>query len=299
MKNWLNKEIQLIGAPFDMGASVFGARLGPEAIRIDGIVKKLEVLGYKIEDIGNLDIKNGYVTKKENNLKNLEYVKDATDTLSEAVFETFENEKFPLIIGGDHSLVLGSVMGLLKKFENPGVIYFDAHADINTEDTSFSGNIHGMPIAFLMGKGTDKLKNTGNLLKPENIVYIGLRDVDPGERDYIKELGIKAYSMEDIDRCGIEKIMKEAIEHIEKNADQIHISFDVDCLDPKFAPGTGVKVPGGMTFREAKTALRMVSEIEKIASVEFVEVNPLLDDKNKTAETAVALIETLFGKTQL
>ena len=280
MKNWLNKEIQLIGAPFDMGASVFGARLGPEAIRIDGIVKKLEVLGYKIEDIGNLDIKNGYVTKKENNLKNLEYVKDATDTLSEAVFETFENEKFPLIIGGDHSLVLGSVMGLLKKFENPGVIYFDAHADINTEDTSFSGNIHGMPIAFLMGKGTDKLKN-------------------PGERDYIKELGIKAYSMEDIDRCGIEKIMKEAIEHIKKNADQIHISFDVDCLDPKFAPGTGVKVPGGMTFREAKTALRMVSEIEKIASVEFVEVNPLLDDKNKTAETAVALIETLFGKTQL
>lgn len=301
MKNWLKKEIKIIGAPFDMGASLFGARLGPEALRIEGLTEKLADLGFTVEDSGNLDIKNDYKNIMENNLKNLDLTKEATEKLSTKVYETLEEEKFPLVIGGDHSLVLGSVKGLLKKYDNPGVIYFDAHADINTEKTSLSGNIHGMPMAFLIGEGSEKMRSVGNIkknLKPENIVYIGLRDVDPGERDYIKNLGIKAYAMEDIDKLGIQKVMEESIDYITKKADQIHISFDVDSLDPKIAPGTGVKVPGGLTFREAKTALRMVSQIEKIVSVELVEVNPLLDNQNDTAKIAVNLLETIFGKTQ-
>lgn len=301
MKNWLKKEIKIIGAPFDMGASLFGARLGPEALRIEGLTEKLADLGFTVEDSGNLDIKNDYKNIMENNLKNLDLTKEATEKLSSKVYETLEEDKFPLVIGGDHTLVLGSVKGLLKKYDNPGVIYFDAHADINTEKTSLSGNIHGMPMAFLIGEGSEKMRSVGNInknLKPENIVYIGLRDVDPGERDYIKNLGIKAYAMEDIDKLGIQKVMEESIDYITKKADQIHISFDVDSLDPKIAPGTGVKVPGGLTFREAKTALRMVSQIEKIVSVELVEVNPLLDNQNDTAKVAVNLLETIFGKTQ-
>lgn len=301
MKNWLKKEIKIIGAPFDMGASLFGARLGPEALRIEGLTEKLADLGFTVEDSGNLDIKNDYKNIMENNLKNLDLTKEATEKLSSKVYETLEEDKFPLVIGGDHTLVLGSVKGLLKKYDNPGVIYFDAHADINTEKTSLSGNIHGMPMAFLIGEGSEKMRSVGNInknLKPENIVYIGLRDVDPGERDYIKNLGIKAYAMEDIDKFGIQKVMEESIDYITKKADQIHISFDVDSLDPKIAPGTGVKVPGGLTFREAKTALRMVSQIEKIVSVELVEVNPLLDNQNDTAKIAVNLLETIFGKTQ-
>lgn len=301
MKNWLKKEIKIIGAPFDMGASLFGARLGPEALRIEGLTEKLADLGFIVEDSGNLDIKNDYKNIMENNLKNLDLTKEATEKLSSKVYETLEEDKFPLVIGGDHTLVLGSVKGLLKKYDNPGVIYFDAHADINTEKTSLSGNIHGMPMAFLIGEGSEKMRSVGNInknLKPENIVYIGLRDVDPGERDYIKNLGIKAYAMEDIDKLGIQKVMEESIDYITKKADQIHISFDVDSLDPKIAPGTGVKVPGGLTFREAKTALRMVSQIEKIVSVELVEVNPLLDNQNDTAKIAVNLLETIFGKTQ-
>lgn len=301
MKNWLKKEIKIIGAPFDMGASLFGARLGPEALRIEGLTEKLADLGFTVEDSGNLDIKNDYKNIMENNLKNLDLTKEATEKLSSKVYETLEEDKFPLVIGGDHTLVLGSVKGLLKKYDNPGVIYFDAHADINTEKTSLSGNIHGMPMAFLIGEGSEKMRSVGNInknLKPENIVYIGLRDVDPGERDYIKNLGIKAYAMEDIDKLGIQKVMEESIDYITKKADQIHISFDVDSLDPKIAPGTGVKVPGGLTFREANTALRMVSQIEKIVSVELVEVNPLLDNQNDTAKIAVNLLETIFGKTQ-
>lgn len=302
MKSWLKKEIRIIGAPFDMGASLLGSRLGPEAMRIEGLNEKLENLGFVIEDSGNLDIKNAYKSVYEDNLKNFELVKDASEKLSKKVYETFQDDKFPLILGGDHSLVLGSAKAILKNCGNPGIIYFDAHADINTEATSPSGNIHGMPISFLMGKGNEVLRKVGdteNLLKPENIVYIGLRDVDPGEREIIKKLNIKAFTMEDIDKYGIEKVMTESINHITKNADNIHISFDVDCLDPEIAPGTGVKVEGGMNLREAKTALRMISHIEKIVSVELVEVNPLLDTENQTGKIAVSLLETLFGKTHM
>lgn len=302
MKSWLNKTVRIIGMPFDMGASQFGARLGPEAIRLAGLNKALKNLGYQVNDQGNLQIRIGYEPIVENNLKNYELVKEAMGILAKEVYQGLVEEEFPLIIGGDHSQVFGSMKGLLKAYDNPGIIYFDAHADINTEKTSLTGNMHGMPIAFLIGEGYEEMTKVfedKNYLKPENIVYIGLRDLDPGEIEIIRDLGIKAYSVDDIDRLGLKTVMDESISYIDERADQVHISFDVDCLDPNIAPGTGVKVSGGLTFREAKTALMMASKLEKIVSAEFVEVNPLLDKENLTGEIAVSLIERLFGKNQL
>lgn len=303
MKNNFNKNVSLIGVPIDMGASQLGTRLGPEAIRLSGLVERLEDIDYNIEDLGDMKVPNLYTIKKSpDNLNNLDIVRETNEELCNIVDEVLSRDRLPLILGGDHSIVLGSVKGLLKHYENPGIIYFDAHGDINTDKTSLTGNIHGMPIASLMGLGDERLSSVGdsNLkLKPENIVYIGLRDLDPGERKAIKSMGIKAFTMEDIDSLGIADVMKEAIQYISKGTDAIHISFDIDCLDPKVAPGTGVKVLGGLNFREAKIAMDMVSKTEKIRSIEFVEVNPLLDDQNETAHVATALICALFGESQL
>jgi arginase len=303
MENNLNKNISLIGVPFDMGASLRGTRLGPEAIRLAGVIERLDAIGCEVEDHGDLQvINNNRTIEYPKNINNLRPVKSACEKLCAVVSEEIKRERLPLILGGDHSIVLGSGKGVLENFKNPGIIYIDAHADINTDKTSPSGNIHGMPIAALMGYGNEKLVNIGcseNKLKPENIVYIGLRDVDMGEKIFLKEHNIKAFSMQDIDRVGIEAVMNAAIEYIEKTADHIHLSFDVDSLDPAFAPGTGVKVNGGLNFREAKIALELISQIDNICSVEFVEVNPLLDDGNKTAELTTDLILSLFGEMQL
>ncbi len=303
MDNRLKNDISIIGVPLDMGASQLGTRLGPEAIRIAGLIDRLEAMDYSIEDLGNMIVRSEYkIVKSPDKLNHLEIVRDVNDTLSKIVDRIIKKDRLPLILGGDHSSVLGSVKGVLNNYKNPGIIYFDAHADINTDKTTPTGNIHGMPIASLMGMGDKRLIKVGEsrgVLKPENIVYIGLRDLDPGEREVIKKLNIKAYSVQEIDRIGIEEVMNEAIEYVTKDTDAIHISFDVDCLDPKVAPGTGVKVLGGLNFREAKIALELTSQIENICSVEFVEVNPLLDDQNETAEVATALICALFGESQL
>ena len=303
MKNRLKREISIIGVPLDMGASQLGTRLGPEAIRIAGLIDRLEAMDYSVSDLGNININGGYrLEKSADNLNNLDIVVEANENLSIIVDAILKRNRLPLILGGDHSSVLGSVKGVLNNYENPGIIYFDAHADINTELTTPTGNIHGMPIASLMGMGDKRLPEGGEargVLKPENIVYIGLRDLDPGEREIIRKLGIKAFSVQDIDRLGIEEVMNEAMKYISKDTDAIHISFDVDCLDPKVAPGTGVKVLGGLNFREAKIALELTSQLDNICSIEFVEVNPLLDDQNETAEVATALICALFGESQL
>lgn len=303
MENRLKNDISIIGVPLDMGASQLGTRLGPEAIRIAGLIDRLEAMNYSVEDLGNMVVRGEYnLQRSPENLNHIKIVKDANENLSNIVDRIIKKDRLPLVLGGDHSSVLGTVKGVLNNYENPGIIYFDAHADINTAETSPTGNIHGMPIAALMGMGDKRLTKLGEargVLKPENIVYIGLRDLDPGEREIIRKLNIKAYSVQEIDRTGIEEVMKEAIEYITSNADAIHISFDVDCLDPKVAPGTGVKVLGGLNFREAKIALELTSQIDNICSVEFVEVNPLLDEMNETAEVATALIGALFGESQL
>lgn len=293
------RKIALIGVPIDLGAGTQGTNLGPEAIRIAGIVKRLEAIGYTVDDKGDIPVgkreqKNVEVT----NLKNLNEIIKVNSLLCEQVSKAMDEEMIPVVLGGDHSIAIGTIFGVLQHKKNLGVIWFDAHGDINTPETSPSGNIHGMPMAVLTGMGHERLTSIGGnvYLKRENIVYIGSRDLDEGERKAMKDQGIKVFTMYEIDDMGIKKVMEEAIKIAGDGTDGIHVSFDLDAVDPEVAPGTGTKVPGGMGYRETHHALEMIAMSNKLVSVEFVEVNPLLDMQNKTAEVAVALAGSLLGE---
>ena len=213
--------------------------------------------------------------------------------------ETVEKGHFPLILGGDHSLSIGSIAGISKHYENLGVIWYDAHGDLNTLESSPSGNIHGMPLRALIGEGDEALTNIGgykNKVKPENVVLIGMRDLDEGEKKYIKEAGILTYTMADIDRLGMGQVISETIEYLKDKTDGIHLSLDVDALDPVETPGTGTIVPGGATYRESHLAMEMLHESKLIVSADLVEVNPLIDEYNKTARLAIGLMGSFFGE---
>lgn len=297
MKN-INKNIGLVGLPLDMGAGVQGTRLGPEAIRLARLQARLEVLGYDIRDYGDLSVDNGYDHKiNDVNLKNRDLILKSLEDLYESLEKIHYQDDFALVLGGDHSIALASGKALANKYESPGIIYFDAHGDINTESTSPSGNIHGMPVAFLLGHGRDEsFLNLGNknTIKAENIVYIGLSDLDPGEVDLIKKENIKVYSINDVHDLGIGQVTRQAISYLESKTDGIHVSFDVDCMDPYYAPGTGINLAGGLSFREARYSLEILSKLDKIKSMDLVEVNPLKDKFNQTANMAVDLLEAFF-----
>ena len=211
-----------------------------------------------------------------------------------------ENGQFPLILGGDHSIAIGTLAGLGDRYENLGVIWYDAHSDINTGETSPSGNIHGMPLAVSIGLGHEKLVNIRGFapkIKPENVVIIGARSIDPGEREIIKEQGIKVFTMHDIDKLGMTEIMDQTMWYLkDREVDGVHLSLDLDGIDPIYTPGVGTPVPGGISYRESHLAMEMLFTFDMITSAEFVEVNPILDEKNKTADVAVALIGSLFGE---
>ena len=204
------------------------------------------------------------------------------------------------MLGGDHSIAIGTLAGLSDKYSNLGVIWYDAHADLNTAETSPSGNIHGMPLAVSIGLGHEDLVNLYSKkqkVKPENVIIIGARSVDPGERELIKEQGIKVYTMHEIDRDGMTAVMKDAIAYLHsRNVDGVHLSLDLDGLDPLYTPGVGTPVPGGISYRESHLAMEMLEDSGLITSAEFVEVNPILDEKNKTADVAVGLMGSLFGE---
>lgn len=299
MKLEKNRKIAIIGVPVDLGAGTRGTNLGPEAIRVAGIVKRLEKIGYEVEDRGDIAAdRKASNTLEGSNLKNLNEVLRVNRLLCQEVSTVMEEGMFPVVLGGDHSIAIGTIFGVLQQKKNLGVIWFDAHGDINTAETSPSGNIHGMPVAVLTGIGHEDLTSIGGnvFLKRENLVYIGSRDLDEGERKAMKEQGIKVFTMYEIDDMGIKKVMEEAIKIAGEGTDGIHVSFDLDALDPEVAPGTGTKVPGGMGYRETHHALEMIAMSNKLVSVEFVEVNPLLDRQNTTAEVAVALAGSLLGE---
>ena len=299
MKPDINNQIALIGVPMDLGAGTRGSNLGPEAIRIAGIKKRLEKIGYQVDDRRDITAERREAqTQPGSNLKNLNEIARVNRLLCQEVSESMKEGKIPVILGGDHSIAIGSIFGVLQNRKNLGVIWFDAHGDINTRDTSPSGNIHGMPVSVLMGMGPEELTSIGNgaFLKRENIVYVGSRDLDSEERKAMKEQGIKVFTMYEIDDMGIKKVMEEAIRIAGDGTDGIHVSFDMDAMDPEIAPGTGTKVPGGMGYRETHYALEMIAKSDKLVSVEFVEVNPLLDQGNRTAEAAVALSGSLLGE---
>ncbi|KEZ47675.1 MULTISPECIES: arginase [Metabacillus] len=296
----MKERISIIGVPMDLGQMRRGVDMGPSAIRYAGVVERLEGLSYKIEDKGDIEI--GRANREEeaaNNLRNLKAVSEASVKLSDQVDEAIKSGSFPLVFGGDHSIAIGTLAGVSKHYENLGVIWYDAHGDLNTGETSPSGNIHGMPLAVSIGIGDEALTRIGGYtpkVKPENIVIIGARSLDQGEKELIKEKGIKVYTMHEIDRLGMTKVMEETIEYLKERTDGVHLSLDLDGLDPHDAPGVGTPVIGGISYRESHLAMEMLAESEIITSAEFVEVNPILDEKNKTATVAVALMGSLFGE---
>jgi arginase len=296
----VKKDITIIGVPMDLGQMRRGVDMGPSAIRYAGVVERLERLHYDIDDFGDIEI--GRRERKQSadtNLKNLNEVAQASEKLANAVAGVIDNNRFPLVLGGDHSIAIGTLAGVSKHYNNLGVIWYDAHGDLNTAETSPSGNIHGMPLAASLGIGHEALTSIGGYnpkVKPENIVIIGARSLDDGEKELIKEMGIKVYTMHEIDRLGMATVMEDAIAYISKNTDGVHLSLDLDGLDPNDAPGVGTPVLGGISYRESHLAMEMLAEAEIITSAEFVEVNPILDDKNKTATVAVELMGSLFGE---
>ncbi len=300
----LKQHISMIGVPMDLGQLRRGVDMGPSAIRCAGVNERLESLCQDIEDLGDMTIgqredeKEGGEPAAEE-LRNLKAITKASAKLAETVDKIVASGAFPLVLGGDHSIAIGTLAGLVKHYQNLGVIWYDAHADLNTKETSPSGNIHGMPLAISLGIGHEGL--TGiygkeTKIKAENIVIIGARSLDDGEKELIRDKGIKVYTMHEIDRLGMTRVMEETIDYLRGRTDGVHLSLDLDALDPNDAPGVGTPVAGGISYRESHLAMEMLEESKLITSAEFVEVNPILDEKNRTAEAAVALMGSLFGE---
>ncbi|WP_025028901.1 arginase [Caldalkalibacillus mannanilyticus] len=296
----MNKNISVIGVPMDLGQGRRGVDMGPSAIRYANAIERIKRLGYDVKDLGDLSIPRVEEPAENNlNLKRLDEVTQVSQELAEKVSAIISEGRFPLVFGGDHSIAIGTIAGVAQHKKNLGVIWYDAHGDLNTGETSPSGNIHGMPLAASLGIGHERLTHILGFapkIKPENIVIIGARDLDEGEKKLIKELGIKVYTMHEIDRMGMTKVMEEAVEYVSNGTDGVHLSLDLDGLDPHDCPGVGTPVIGGISYRESHLAMEILAEADIITSCEFVEVNPILDQKNTTANVAVALMGSLFGE---
>lgn len=296
----MNKlNISIIGVPMDLGQNRRGVDMGPSAIRYAGVVERLKELGHSVDDVGDIAIGRREISQNTK-LRNLEEVVAANTILANRVHDIIGEGNFPIVLGGDHSIAIGTLAGLADRYDNLGVIWYDAHADLNTADTSPSGNIHGMPLAVSIGLGHEALVNIRGFapkIKPENVVIIGARSVDPGERELIKEKGIKVFSMHEIDKLGMSEVMTQTIQYFQdRKVDGVHLSLDLDGLDPLYTPGVGTPVAGGISYRESHLAMEMLYASNLITSAEFVEVNPILDEKNKTADVAVGLMGSLLGE---
>ncbi|HCY8639044.1 TPA: arginase [Staphylococcus aureus] len=298
------KAIDIIGAPSTFGERKLGVDLGPTAIRYAGLISRLKQLDLDVYDKGDIKVPAVNIEKfhsEQKGLRNYDEIIDVNQKLNKEVSASIENNRFPLVLGGDHSIAVGSVSAISKHYNNLGVIWYDAHGDLNIPEESPSGNIHGMPLRILTGEGPKELLElNSNVIKPENIVLIGMRDLDKGERQFIKDHNIKTFTMSDIDKLGIKEVIENTIEYLKsRNVDGVHLSLDVDALDPLETPGTGTRVLGGLSYRESHFALELLHQSHLISSMDLVEVNPLIDSNNYTAEQAVSLVGTFFGETLL
>jgi arginase len=304
MKNFQNKIVNIIGFPIDLGADRRGVDMGPSALRIAGIKEKLEKLDYRVVDSGDIFIQIMERQKISNpKLKYLNEILRTSKTLAAKVEKVLEKGQFPLCLGGDHSMAIGSIAGISsfcrKNNKKLGVIWIDAHADMNTDETTPSGNIHGMPLAASMGIGNEKLVNFYGFypkVEPQNVALIGVRSIDHYEKLTIKKYKPNVFTMSDIDRLGIYKIISRVLKLLKGNVDHIHVSFDLDSVDPSVAPGVGTPMPGGLSFRETHLLMEAIAECGCISSLEITEVNPILDDKNKSAEFATDVAASIMGK---
>ncbi len=292
--------IRIIGAPIDLGADRRGVDIGPRAIRYAGLRDQLLHLGHTINDVGDINIPLPEGQPIGNpRLKYLEPIVQAAEELAQNVAEAFEKHEFPLILGGDHSISLGSVSGVAQTHKDVGVIWIDAHADFNIEDSTPSGNIHGMILAALAGLGDRRLTHLGGWapkIDKDRIVIVGARALDTSEQALLREHNIHVFTMSDIDRRGIATIMQHSIDIAGRDGAPLHLSLDMDSIDPREAPGVGTPVRGGLSYREAHFAMEMIAESQRMISMDAVEVNSILDRENTTAQLAVELISSALGK---
>lgn len=301
------RNIGIIGVPIDLGAGRRGVDMGPSAIRIGDIEKRLEELGHKVVDYGDLDVMIPETQKVgPGRLRYKQPILAACTELMNTMDRCLEEGRMPLVLGGDHSIAIGSVAGSTNWFarrdEAIGLIWFDAHGDANTPETTPSGNIHGMSLAVSLGFGDHELVHLGGRapkVQPRNTVLIGIRDIDSGERDFLKKSGVTCYTMRDLDERGMRDVLDEAIRLASDGTAGIHLSFDLDVVDPEDAPGTGTPVWGGISFREAHLAMEMLADRANIVAMDLVEVNPVLDTKNMTGLLAAELAQSALGKTIL
>jgi|LSQX01.1.fsa_nt_gb arginase len=295
------KTIAILGAPSQAGQEQDGTRFGPQALRDAGLTAQLAELGYQVQDWGDLKINHEILTKKTNSresLKNLAAVVKVSQELFTDLNRILSQDCFPIVLGGDHSISIGSIAAAANHAENLGVIWLDAHPDLNTVETTPSGRIHGMPLAISLGLGHPQLINIGGFypkIKPDQIVIIGARSIDSGEKQLIKELGIKLYPMTAVRRLGIQQVIAESIQYLAEKTDAVHLSFDLDVLDPGVAPGVGTPSPNGMTIRECAVIMAELGQTGMITSMDIVELNPLLDVNQQTADSAAALTTLLLG----
>ena len=296
----MNKEVKIVGVPMDFGQLRRGLDMGPAAARYTGLVSALRALDHHVVDLGDVGVPVRTPVEEGESSDYTEQIRGVCEQVYDRGRAVVGEGAFPLFIGGDHSIAIGTVGGV--SHDRPtGLIWIDAHADFNTPVTSPSGNIHGMPLAVLTGDGDDRLVNLGRpgpKVDPENIVMIGIRDVDRLERARLKKSGITVYTMSDIDEQGMSTIAKKALMKL-IHLKRVHLSLDIDALDPVEAPGVGTPVPGGLTFREAHLFMEILADSGKLTSMDLVEINPILDQANKTAKLAVDLIVSALGKSIL
>jgi arginase len=301
------KSVSILGVPLGYGASMAGVDIGPAALRVARLNQRIARLGYSVHDLGDMRLERPQsLPEIDEKLKYVREISNACEQVAIEVEGILNSEQFPVIIGGDHSIAIGSFAGAAsyykKKNETLGLIWFDAHADMNTPETTPTGNIHGMPLAALLGYGVPELTNVAGFapkLDPKLCVHVGARDIDAGERELIRKLGIRFFTMREIDERGMKECMNDAIKIASRGNAGYAVTFDVDVLDPGDAPGSGTLVRGGLTYREAHLAMEKIAEAGGMRSLEIVEINTALDVNNKTAELGVELILSALGKTIL
>jgi arginase len=293
------RKLAVIGAALDLGAGRRGVDMGPSAIRYAGLDERLLRLGFECEDLGNVRAATPEATESgDPHARFLPQIKDTCAAVAERVSAAVTDGRLPIVLGGDHSIALGTLGGLAASHGPGGAIWFDAHGDLNTPETSPSGNVHGMPLAAALGVADDTFASDAwplPALRPEHVVLIGVRSLDDGERELVHELGVSVHTMTDLDRKGVEPAVREALERV-AGAAFVHISLDMDVVDPDVAPGVGTPVRGGLSYREAHLAMELVAESGLLGSIDVVEVNPILDRENVTAALAVELVASALGE---
>lgn len=298
------RAIEIIGAPIDLGQQRRGVDMGPSALRVAGLEAKLEALGYAVTDRGNISVTVAETTNfGDAHARFLNEIAHANEIVANHVMQALDRHATPIVVGGDHSVAAGTVAGVAQHFrasnQAMGLLWIDAHSDINTPETTTSGNVHGMPVAAILGMGPEPLSNLlgwSPKVTAQRTALVGIRDVDPSERENIRQAGLAVFTMRDIDELGLRAVMEKAIAIASTDTAGYHVSMDMDWVDPEEAPGVGTPVPGGVTYREAHLAMEILADDSGFRSFEIVEVNPILDEHNRTADLAVQLVCSAFGK---